>query len=103
MGRTESGEQPALCLRRPRADALQGGDRYQQAFYVYEELAQAPSTTSIRSLVSQAVCELHLGRVEEAQAALELALKKEPEYVEAIANTLVLTVISGSDPTELTQ
>ncbi|KND89568.1 Coatomer subunit epsilon [Tolypocladium ophioglossoides CBS 100239] len=80
-----------------------GGDKYQQAFYVYEELAQAPSTASIRSLVSQAVCELHLGRVEEAQAALELALKKEPEYVEAIANTLVLTVIFGSDPTELTQ
>ncbi|PNY27696.1 Coatomer subunit epsilon [Tolypocladium capitatum] len=80
-----------------------GGDKYQQAFYVYEELAQAPATASIRSLVSQAVCELHLGRVEEAQAALELALKKEPGYVEAIANTLVLTVISGSDPTELTQ
>ena len=90
----------------PRAthtDASQGGDKYQQAFYVYEELAQAPSTASIRSLVSQAVCELHLGRIEEAQAALELALKKEPDYAEAIANTLVLTVISGSDPTQLTQ
>ncbi|EQK97332.1 coatomer subunit epsilon [Ophiocordyceps sinensis CO18] len=79
-----------------------GGEKYQQAFYVYEEIAQAPSTTSIRSLVSQAVCELHLGRLEEAQAALEQVLKKEPDYVEAIANMLVLKAISGNDDAELT-
>ncbi|PHH88132.1 hypothetical protein CDD83_7936 [Cordyceps sp. RAO-2017] len=78
----------------------EGGEKYQQAFYVFEELAQAPSTSSIRSLVSQAVCEIHLGRLEEAQAALEQALKKDPEYVEAIANMLVLKAISGSDATE---
>ncbi|KAH0599865.1 hypothetical protein MHUMG1_02655 [Metarhizium humberi] len=77
-----------------------GGEKYQQAFYVYEELAQAPSTASIRSLVSQAVCELHLGRLEEAQTALEQALSKDPEYIEAIANMLVLTVISGGDASD---
>ncbi|KAI0144222.1 coatomer epsilon subunit-domain-containing protein [Hypoxylon sp. NC0597] len=79
-----------------------GGDKYQQAFYVFEELAQAPSTSSIISLVSQAVCELHLGRVEEAQGALEQALQKQPDYAEAIANLLVLNVIIGKDPSELT-
>ncbi|RYP55973.1 hypothetical protein DL771_012228 [Monosporascus sp. 5C6A] len=78
-----------------------GGDKYQQAFYVFEELAQAPSTSSIVSLVSQAVCELHLGRVEEAQGALEQALQKQPDYTEAIANLLVLTVVIGKDPSEL--
>ncbi|RDA87742.1 hypothetical protein CP532_1797 [Ophiocordyceps camponoti-leonardi (nom. inval.)] len=78
-----------------------GGEKYQQAFYVYEELAQAPATASIRSLVSQAVCEMHLGRLEEAQVALEQALKKDPEYVEAIANMLVLKTLSGSDASEL--
>ncbi|KAK9445723.1 coatomer subunit epsilon [Metarhizium brunneum] len=77
-----------------------GGEKYQQAFYVYEELAQAPSTASIRSLVSQAVCELHLGRLEEAQTALEQALNKDPGYIEAIANMLVLTVISGGDASD---
>ena len=81
---------------------LQGGEKYQQAFYVYEELAQAPSTSSILTLVSQAVCELHLGRVEEAQGALEQALQKDPKYTEAIANLLVLTVVIGKDPSELT-
>ncbi|KAI2466673.1 coatomer epsilon subunit-domain-containing protein [Annulohypoxylon bovei var. microspora] len=79
-----------------------GGDKYQQAFYVFEELAQAPSTSSIVTLVSQAVCELHLGRVEEAQSALTLAVQKHPEYAEAITNLLVLTIINGEDPSELT-
>ena len=55
---------------------MQGGEKYQQAFYVFEELAQAPASSSVVSMVSQAVCELHLGRSEEAQAALEQAIKK---------------------------
>ncbi|KAK4141294.1 coatomer epsilon subunit-domain-containing protein [Dichotomopilus funicola] len=79
-----------------------GGEKYQQAFYVFEELAQAPATSSVRTLVSQAVAELHLGRTEEAQAALEQALKKEPEHADAIANLLVLNAITGKDITELT-
>ncbi|KAK1774147.1 coatomer epsilon subunit-domain-containing protein [Copromyces sp. CBS 386.78] len=77
-----------------------GGDKYQQAFYVFEELAQAPATSSVRSLVSQAVAELHLGRTEEAQAALDQALKKEPGFADAIANQLVWSVITGQDPAE---
>ncbi|KAK4248786.1 coatomer epsilon subunit-domain-containing protein [Corynascus novoguineensis] len=79
-----------------------GGEKYQQAFYVFEELAQAPATSSVQSLVSQAVAELHLGRIEEAQAALDQALKKEPGYAEAIANLLVLNVIAGKNAEELT-
>ncbi|KAL2129969.1 hypothetical protein VTI74DRAFT_7058 [Chaetomium olivicolor] len=79
-----------------------GGEKYQQAFYVFEELAQAPATSSVRTLVAQAVAELHLGRTEEAQAALEQALKKEPEYAGAIANLLVLNVIAGKNAEELT-
>ncbi|PSR90348.1 coatomer subunit epsilon [Coniella lustricola] len=78
-----------------------GGEKYQQAFYVFEELAQAPSTSSAQTLVAQAVAELHLGRTEEAQAALDQALKKDPEYAEAIANSAVLQVIIGKQPTEL--
>ncbi|RSL69118.1 hypothetical protein CEP51_012387 [Fusarium floridanum] len=79
-----------------------GGEKYQQAFYVFEELAQAPSTSSVRSLVSQAVCELHLGRTEEAQAALDQALEKDASSADAIANLLVLNVISGNNAEELT-
>lgn len=80
-----------------------GGEKYQQAFYVFEELAQALSTSSVTSLVSQAVAELHLGRTEEAAAALDQAMKKEPDFAAAIANMLVLKVITGKDPKELTR
>jgi coatomer subunit epsilon len=34
---------------------------------------------------------------------LDQALKKEPENAEAIANALVLAVISGKQPEELTE
>lgn len=55
----------------------------------------------MRSLVAQAVAELHLGRLEEAESALEQAVKTEPGYADAIANTLVLSVISGNDTTKI--
>ncbi|KAK7746422.1 hypothetical protein SLS53_002381 [Cytospora paraplurivora] len=79
----------------------QGGEKYQQAFYVFEELAQAPSTSSAQTLVAQAVAELHLGRTEEAQSALDQALQKDPNNADAIANSLVLQAIIGKDTNEL--
>lgn len=69
---------------------------------MFEELAQAPATSSVGSLVSQAVCELHLGRTEEAQAALDQAIQKAPESADAIANLLVLKVVSGANADDLT-
>lgn len=80
----------------------QGGDKYQSAFYVYEELASAPSTSSAMSIVGQAVAELHLGRLPEAEAALSAAIQKYPDDAQLIANTIVLNVLSGKDTTELT-
>lgn len=77
-----------------------GGEKYQQAFYVFEELAQAPSTSAPKSLVGQAVAELHLGRLPEAEAALQQAIQKDPQDVEAIANSIVLNVILGKETEE---
>ncbi|KAL8672366.1 MAG: hypothetical protein Q9168_003162 [Polycauliona sp. 1 TL-2023] len=79
-----------------------GGESYQSAFYVFEEMAQTPSSTSAKSLISQAVSELHLGRLPEAEAALNQALQNEPKDVEAIANAVVLATIMGK-PTEQQQ
>lgn len=67
---------------------------------MFEELAQGPSTGSGSSLVAQAVSELHMGRVEEAEAALNTALELEPENTSAIANKIVLDTILGKDTTE---
>lgn len=78
-----------------------GGEKYQQGFYVFEELAQAPSTSSTQTLISQAVAEIHLGRLDEAEAALQQALAKEPKNAEAIANSIVLNAIAGKDVKQL--
>jgi len=47
------------------------------------------------------VAEIHLGRVEEAEAALNQVLAKDPKNADAIANSLVLNVIAGKDASEL--
>ncbi|KAH0537317.1 hypothetical protein FGG08_005871 [Glutinoglossum americanum] len=78
-----------------------GGEKYQQAFYVFEELAQAPSTSAPKSCIGQAVAELHLGRLPEAEAAFQQALEKNSKDPEAIVNMIVLSVVSGKDTTEL--
>ncbi|KAK1246752.1 hypothetical protein MKX08_000554 [Trichoderma sp. CBMAI-0020] len=80
-----------------------GGEKYQQAFYVYEELAQGSSTFSVPSLIAQAVCEIHLGRLEEAQSALQQAIEKDPKNAEGIANLVVLNSISGNNTDELVE
>ena len=72
-----------------------GQEKYQSAFYVYEELASAPGTQSPTALVGQAVAELHLGRHEEAESALNQALESESADVQAIANALVLQYVIG--------
>ena len=81
----------------------QGGEKYQQAFYVFEEMAQTASTSAAKSLVGQAVAEIHLGRLPEAEAALQQAIEKEPESMEAIANSIVLNTLAGKDTSELTR
>ena len=74
-----------------------GSEKYQSAFYVFEELATSPGNTSSTALVGQAVSEIHLGRWEEAQVALDQAVAMEGASVESIANSLVLASITGKN------
>lgn len=73
-------------------------DKYQSAFYVYEELANTPGNTSPTAIVGQAVAEIQLGRTEEAEAALQQALASDNVDVEAIANSVVLASVLGKKP-----
>ncbi|MCJ1311791.1 hypothetical protein MMC25_005464 [Agyrium rufum] len=74
-----------------------GGERYQSAFYEFEEMAQTSNSTpnATKSLIGQAVAEIHLGRLPEAEAALQQALQKDSEDANAIANSLVLKFLMG--------
>lgn len=81
--------------------SFQGGEKYQQAFYVFEELAQTPSSSAPRSLVGQAIAEIHLGRLPEAEAALQQAMQKDARHVDAIANSIVLNTLIGKENGEL--
>jgi coatomer protein complex subunit epsilon len=54
------------------------------------------------SIVGQAIAEIHLGRLPEAEVALKTALQKYPNHTEVLANTIVLNVLSGKDATEMT-
>lgn len=76
---------------------MQGGTSYQSAFYVFEELATAPATTSPRSALAQTIAELHLGRYAEAEAALSNALETAPEDPDVLANAVVLYTILGKE------
>jgi coatomer protein complex subunit epsilon len=78
-----------------------GGEKYQQAFYVFEEMAQVPASTAPLSLISQAIAEIHHGRYEEAEAALKQATEKDPSNADAIANRIVVSILSGQDPKPL--
>ncbi|TKA36139.1 hypothetical protein B0A54_13078 [Friedmanniomyces endolithicus] len=112
QNRTDLALQQAKSARSFAQDALlvnlaeswvgmrQGGEQYQKAFYVFEELAQSPASASAMSLVAQAVTELHLGRVEEAETALNAALEMEPENATALANKMVLDAVMGRDMAE---
>lgn len=73
-------------------------DKYQSAFYVYEELATTPGNTSPSAIVGQAVAEIHLGRNEEAEVALQQALAADNVDVQALANNVVLASILGKKP-----
>lgn len=81
--------------------SAQGGEKYQEAFYVFEEMAQAGSSS--QGLLSQAIAEIHLGRFEEAESALQQALAQFPDNADVLANCAVLASLSGKDNSEYLQ
>lgn len=82
---------------------MQGGEKYQASYYVFEELAQNPSTQSVTTLVGQAIAELHLGRLPEAEAAMQQAIQLDPENADALANAIALNIVLGKDSSEYEQ
>jgi coatomer protein complex subunit epsilon len=73
-----------------------GGEGAQTAFYIYEEVAQSSSSTT-QSLLGQAVAELQLNRLPEAEATLNQALAMDPKNANVLANAIVCADRLGKD------
>ncbi|KAG0362173.1 coatomer epsilon subunit-domain-containing protein [Gamsiella multidivaricata] len=76
-----------------------GGDRYQNAYYIYEEIATSSTSPTVKSLVGEAACNIQMGQYSEAHGILQEALSKEPTNTDAIVNLIVLSTLM-SKPTE---
>ncbi|CAG8594740.1 8176_t:CDS:2 [Ambispora gerdemannii] len=72
-----------------------GGDKYQESYYIYEEIAQSPSSNTVKILNGQAVCHIHLGRYPEAEGLLLEALNKNNDDPETLVNLIVVSNLSG--------
>lgn len=68
---------------------------------MFEDLAQ--QAKSSQYLNAQAVSEIHLGRLEEADTGLKAALDADPGNVDAVANRIAWSAISGKGHAELSQ
>ena len=77
-----------------------GTAKYQSSFYVFEEMATAPGEGSAEAQVAQGVAEMHLGRWEEAEAAVGEALGRAAKGEgkadgDVFANAVVLQTVLG--------
>ena len=64
---------------------------------MFEELAQNNASQSPHSLVAQAVSELHLGRLPEAEAAFQQAAQLDSAAADTMANMIVLNTLQGKE------
>lgn len=80
-------------------DLRQDDDKYQDAYYIYQELTGGAPTA--KSLVGQAVAHLQLGQIPEAEQELSEALQLEPHNKEALSNSIACSIISGKEYSDL--
>lgn len=79
----------------------QGGtDKYQDGYYIYEELASGGVVT-FKALAGQIVSQLQLGRLPEASEALEEAFVLEPDNADLLINAISAAILSGRSYEEL--
>jgi len=67
----------------------QGGNKFIEAFNIYQDLIEKYSTTSAL-LNGTAVCNLHMKKYAEAEKALNEALEKQPNDPDTLVNLIVV-------------
>ncbi|KAL1915147.1 uncharacterized protein VTP21DRAFT_7628 [Calcarisporiella thermophila] len=76
-------------------DLRSGGDRYQEAFYIFEEFGQSVSSHTLKVLNGQAVCNIALGRYPEAESVLLEALQKDSDDPETLVNLIACSTLAA--------
>ena len=76
-----------------------GGDKIQDAYYIYQELIDKHGSTPLL-LNGQVASYIGQEKFEEAEAALQEAVEKDPNNVDTLINLIVLSQQTGK-PTEV--
>nr|CAG4642678.1 EOG090X0A8E [Evadne anonyx] len=74
-----------------------GGDKLQEAYYTFQELADKNTSTAML-LNGQATCFISQGKFEEAESALQEALEKDSNNTDTLVNLVVLSQLSSKAP-----
>jgi len=72
----------------------QGGEKLQDAFYIYQELIEKNSPTAVL-LAGQAACQVGLGRQAEAESCLSEAQERDNNSPDVLLNLAVLSALQA--------
>ncbi|KAI7902054.1 coatomer epsilon subunit-domain-containing protein [Cokeromyces recurvatus] len=87
----------ALLLQLMEAwiDLRVGGEKYQEAFYIYEECAQSNTSQTVKILNGQAAANLALGRYPEAESLLLEAQNKDSNDPDTLINLITCATLTA--------
>ncbi|KAI8381410.1 coatomer epsilon subunit-domain-containing protein [Radiomyces spectabilis] len=75
-----------------------GGEKYQEAFYIYEEFGQSSASQTIKVMNGQAAAHIALGRYPEAESILLEALNKNSDDPDTLVNMIVCANLTSKSP-----
>ncbi|RCH89847.1 hypothetical protein CU097_000780 [Rhizopus azygosporus] len=101
----KSWAEDALLLQLMEAwvDLRIGGEKYQEAYYIYEEFAQSNTAQTVKVLNGQAAANLALGRYPEAESLLLEAQNKDSDNPETLINLITCATLTGKSQEVITR